>query len=524
MAYTPEQLARYREQIRRTKELIGQGMSEADAEMAAAKQMLAEQRAVTAGNGAEIDNLAGAATPVAIEPTVGRVAPPQEDRVFADDPTGGNASILAARAQADAERAAWYNSPEGPGGSAAADTAKWYQTFGDARTPQSRAAMTPVQQAARAMQRENEDNLRNHEDYVGLEVQRLADRTGKTERAILEEFGPIDLSGRSDAARAVAMQQREAARAMLQAEARDLRRADLAQRRQEASRRAMAQVNPLAYAGRQDITEAQRDAVLARYPGGSRFADDPRVRVADINAKAAADQVAAEREARISQQQWLEQTRLAAEERAAKLADDRAAATRQFDAEQKRLDRQLKSGETAATLENAAGARADALEADRLKHQEAMQRMAEQSKDADRRHAEVLRQLANQYGMAETKMEREKQRIDDALKLAERNQLLQSMEEKYGPGVRAIADGDYGLPDAQNTLQRMAADSDKAWLGFWEEDGRRMDGILERLGVADPAKRRELVEQFGYGLENDFFGAGGDGRGGVLSYLFSGRY
>lgn len=253
MAYTPEQLAHYREQIRRSKELMSNGMSPEEAEMEAAKQMIAERRkaaaSISAGNGADIDNLAGAATPLAVEPTVGRLAPAQEDRVFADDPTGGNASILAARAAADAERAAWYNSPEGPGGSAAADTERWYQTFGDARTPETRANMTPVQVAARNAQVKKEQQLRQRPEYLAMQARRLADRTGRPETEVLAMLESVGDGEDAD------FGSREEAVTFLNAEARDLQRADLARRQQAVVRRRMAQTNPLEYIQRNDVDD-----------------------------------------------------------------------------------------------------------------------------------------------------------------------------------------------------------------------------------------------------------------------------
>lgn len=519
MAYTPEQLAHYREQIRRSKELMANGMSPEEAEMEAAKQMIADRRQaaeeqrISAGNGADIDNLAGAATPLAVEPTVGRLAPAQEDRVFADDPTGGNARILAARAAADAERAAWYNSPEGPGGSAAADTERWYQTFGDARTPETRANMSDTQSLARQMQQAKEQRLRNLPAYVGLEAKRLADRTGRPEREILGELGPIDMSAMGPDEQAVALQQRDAARRVLQAEARDLQRAKLAERQQRAEALRMLQSNPLGYIGRDDITEAQRDIAMANMPGG-QFVADPRVRVAKVAAQAEADKAAAERDLRI-----------AAEARAQTRAEEAAAAARDFDAEQKRLDRELRREEGGASREETADARK--MEADDRTRQfaQTMEQMKLAEAQNARRHEAMMaenklaaeqskRQFEAKYGLDEKKLEEAERLRDEAIERAKRQQLLDSMESKYGEGVIALAEGDYETPDAQAALAKMAADADQSWTGFYNSDARRMDAVLARLGVADPAVRRDLVSRFGL---SSMTATGAGGRSGLVS-------
>ena len=65
------------------------------------------------GNGADIDNLAAAATPVVMDAGLGV---PQSERVFKDDPTQGLAGVLAAREAAAArnweERGAHYGNPD----------------------------------------------------------------------------------------------------------------------------------------------------------------------------------------------------------------------------------------------------------------------------------------------------------------------------------------------------------------------------------------------------------------------------
>lgn len=71
---------------------------------------------VSYGNGADVDNLAAASTPIEMDAGLGRTPVPQSARVYRDDPTQGLAGVLAAR-EAEAarnweERAGQYGNPD----------------------------------------------------------------------------------------------------------------------------------------------------------------------------------------------------------------------------------------------------------------------------------------------------------------------------------------------------------------------------------------------------------------------------
>jgi hypothetical protein len=59
----------------------------------------------------------------------------------------------------------------------------------------------------------------------------------------------------------------------------------------------------------------------------------------------------------------------------------------------------------------------------------------------------------------------------------------------------------------------MAAKADQTWNGFFTEDAQRMDSILVSLGISDPDRRREIVQE--YGINSDI--PGQQGRGSILS-------
>lgn len=524
--------------------LIRQGVDPARAEAEARSRVMAaaeEMAAVTYGNGADVDNLAAADTPFEMDSGVGRPAVPQSERVFRDDNTGGMAAQVAAReAAANAsweERGRYYGPKE----------AALAETYGPAGA--ANADVTESQLNARLRRREAEEVQRHSGFEEERRIARMAERAGipisQAKELVQQGYNQsaADRGIPSPAAWQVSGQNRTVppdfdhfsdSYAGLREAVAEKRSADKAARKAEVSKRAMLAQNPMGYIGRDDITEEQRAIVTDRLQGRRKSVDDPRIRVAEIQAKSATDAATAERESRVSQQQWLETTRIAAEERAAARAEANAVAQRQFDSEQKALDREARMAEGDAVREEAAAQRQADLDERQRQHAETMQRLESQDAANQRRHEEA--QLATQqqfdrstqqfearYGLDERKIEAEKQAAADAMQRAEREQLLRSMESSYTPGVRNIAAGDYESPEAQEALRQMAAASDQTWLGFWEADGRRMDGILERLGVNDPVQRRQLVERFGYGLENDFFGAGGDGRGGALSYWLAGR-
>lgn len=333
---------------------------------------------------------------------------------------------------------------------------------------------------------------------------------------------------------------------------RDARNADLAARRAKVKRDAMyaggshninaANRNDNAYmAELAERDPAKHDAIKEQrsQPWGGmdvEYSQDPRtgrvtykqtapqantaVQVAEIQAGASRDNATAEREARIAAQ---ELARLDAEK------------NREFDAEQRQLDRDARMAEGNAAREAATVQRQEELDLRRQQHEENMLRIQQQDAAAQRRHEEALAANAEQaaarqqqfearFGLDKGKMDADRAAQEQAMERAERERKLGTLESLYGPGVRNIADGDYESPSAQTALETMAAKSDQSWTGFYNADATRMDAILERIGVNDPATRRTLVNKFGLSAM-PFSGPGG--RSGPISGLvnwFSGAY
>jgi hypothetical protein len=90
----------------------------------------------------------------------------------------------------------------------------------------------------------------------------------------------------------------------------------------------------------------------------------------------------------------------------------------------------------------------------------------------------------------------EKQFADTAKQRTDEQQLSIS-ERAFGPGVRDIVGKQYDTPAAVEAFSNIAKQANQSWTGFWEADAQRMDAILYRLGVSDPAVRHRLVEEHG---------------------------
>jgi hypothetical protein len=278
-----------------------------------------------------------------------------------------------------------------------------------------------------------------------------------------------------------------------------------------------------------------------RQTPGNFESNDPRIQVAQIQAQAAKDNAAAERESRTSQNQWLETTRIAAEERARKAQRFDVEQRQKFDAEQKHLDRELQASQGNAAREADAEARQKDLDLRIEQHKERMQQEANRMQAETNRHEQQMEAMrlerqANRDAVASgDKRHAETVGVERDKLTAETNARLKAQEElkreqemaplvaQYGEGVRHLATGDYSTPQAQDSLQKLAKQSDESWFGFGHSDAVRMDAILQRLGVSDADARHQMIERFGYEPSNNFLGMGGEGRGERLSYWFSGR-
>jgi hypothetical protein len=252
-----------RRQLEIERDLIAQGMDPRDATAVAARNVMP-----ASGNGAELDNLDGAATPLSVESELGgpagRVAPPQSERVYRDDPTMGLAGVLAAREEAqairDAERAAIYGQRH----------QEYVDEYGMVGTPGA-APLTQDQQDARAARTLREAEARHTPYAEDARIARLAERAGipVAQAAAMVQAGyddyakqknaqPWTVAGVNNTTEVPDFAQMAYAHRALRQAGDTQRQAELAERKQAVIRRRMAQSNPLEYMNRDDISDWNR--------------------------------------------------------------------------------------------------------------------------------------------------------------------------------------------------------------------------------------------------------------------------
>jgi hypothetical protein len=157
---------------------------------------------------------------------------------------------------------------------------------------------------------------------------------------------------------------------------------------------------------------------------------------------------------------------------------------------------QLRNGQTAAAQANALQIKQ--IEATIAKNQSDMQASMANAKTTADAHVEAARLTAEGAG---AKAEAALKDSADVRRLTQENQKRQEQigvyERAFGPGVRDILMSAYDNPAAKESLGRIADEANTSWTGFWEEDAKRMDEILFRLGVADADARHRLIDQHG---------------------------
>jgi hypothetical protein len=234
---------------------------------------------------------------------------------------------------------------------------------------------------------------------------------------------------------------------------------------------------------------------------------------------------------RLGIQQQEANTRMAAiEDQIAANAEERAQRDREFQSAQEqrlmdrndRLDMEGRQYEERRAEREAANKERDAanarfmaeLEA-RLRAQDAASRNQQDANDINRREGDA------RAAALQSKIDAEA----DARKRAEEMLRRQQLVAEYGPGVEHIIAGQDKSPAAQETLRKIAAESDQNSFGFWQSDAERMNDILKRLDVSDPARRKQFIDQYGFAPdEQAALGPwGGTGRGARVSYWFSPR-
>lgn len=262
--------------------------------------------------------------------------------------------------------------------------------------------------------------------------------------------------------------------------------------------------------------EQQQRVIESRVTGNRQDNNDPRLAMAQLDAET---RRAEGQETRASNREIAEANRIAArEEREGvretetlrltsrdKDADRKhAELMQQQDKEMKLMLQKMESGDEAAVLrskETLASIQAQIATSEKT---------ATSRADADRHAAD--QQLEGVRLTAGATESRVKATENQLAKTTEAGQAAKREAEAVafaGPGGMDIVRGNLETPEAQEALKRLAAKADQTWNGFFTEDARRLDAMLVRIGIVDPAQRRQLVQQ--YGIDSDIPGQRGRG-------------
>lgn len=303
-------------------------------------------------------------------------------------------------------------------------------------------------------------------------------------------------------------------------------------------RREQLRRNPIEYLGRDDVNDWQRQVVarsmLARggqTPLDADEGDKNKLGWAQLQAQIDQNARTLEQAGRHHEAAMARASNEHAERMAAIQADRDAAR----DAAAEAARRGDREAEDRARAHDAALAKMQsdlqlAMQQMQTQSQQFESRMEEDRKARDAQYAEARedRESRERVATANTDVERTKvdamlagkkeemqRTADQQEKLAERERLAPFISQ-YGPGVQHILDGNYGTPEAQESLGLIAADADRSWTGFYNSDALRMDATLQQMGVTDPNLRRQFIEEYGLGTQQAF---GPGGRSGPISGL-----
>lgn len=194
------------------------------------------------------------------------------------------------------------------------------------------------------------------------------------------------------------------------------------------------------------------------------------------------------------------------ERQAAREADERRYAAEAARREQEWKERSAQFDKEFALRQ---GQSTQEAEASRQRHEQGMVAVQAQLEDIKNRGLE----MQQRNDIAKRELDEKLRLQQEAVANAERKQRESNAVSQYGPGAALLMAGNYEHPDSQAALRAMAAKADQTWNGFFTEDAQRLDSILVSLGIADPDRRRQIVQE--YGINSDI--PGQQGRGSILS-------
>jgi len=291
----------------------------------------------------------------------------------------------------------------------------------------------------------------------------------------------------------------------------DSRKAEMARRRDLVAARGQlaGYATPGEVAALQMLSPDERQAVISDNLRRRGEASDESPEMARLNAQiaASAQEARLERDARAAEAEAERQLRMDL----AKAESEQ----RDADREQARQEAEDRFQLQMQGIKDAQNAQAASLQKMRQDHELAM---------ADLAQKRVALEQNNPGALAQSEFERNQRARDDAMRAAQREQMMAEAVGKYGVGIRDMLDEEnpsFSTPAAVAALENIAADADESMAGFYPSDAGRMDAILSRLGISDPAVRQALVQKHGLGLlPTRGIGAHG-GRGGLISGLYN---
>jgi hypothetical protein len=270
--------------------------------------------------------------------------------------------------------------------------------------------------------------------------------------------------------------------------------------------------------------EQQQRVIESRLSGNRYNNNDPRMAIAQLEAET---RRAEGRDARASAAEIAEANRVAAREeregvraaeelkynaRAAEEKMKHDALMAQRDGEFKVMLAKMESGDTAAALrskETLAGIQAQITNAEQT-----AKTRADADKYASDNRLEEARVTA---GATEARLDATNNRLDKNEALAALQKRESEAIAMAGPGGADLMHGRLGLPAAQDALKELASQADRTWTGFHQADAARLDAMLVKIGITDPATRRDIVQNYGINASNY---PGQPGRGSRFTSMF----
>jgi len=274
------------------------------------------------------------------------------------------------------------------------------------------------------------------------------------------------------------------------------------------------------------LSPEQQQRVIESRLIGNRYNNngDPRMAIAQLEAET---RRAEGQDARASAEKIAEANRTAGrEEREAVREENNLKYTATQEEGRQRHEALMEQGrqQFAAMMEKTAAGQADAARAHEiaLKNIEAL--IAKNKSDTTTALEAAKVQADGRVKEAEITAGATADKLQTITDRQDKQMELQAMQKREaeaiamaGPGGADLVHGRLGTPAAQDALKELASQADKTWTGFHQADAARLDAMLVKIGITDPATRRDIVQNYGINASNF---PGQPGRGSRLTSMF----